>query len=145
MPEHTARSLPPRDAGRLVKLIWFLLVLAWVAFIVPRAGSGLLIGWPLNIAAFCLAILVIRRGRHLMGGLQIAAAVVISPLVYLLGLGLLILISAFSEVEVEHAPLPPREAPPREQPAAPPEAELQHVQWSADGTPTLYLSHALVE
>lgn len=128
MSEYNAHSRSPRDAGRLIGLIWLLLVLAWVAFIVPRAGSGLLIGWPLNIAAFCLAVVVIRRGHHLVGGIQVAAAVVVSPLVYLLGLGLLILISAFSDadVEVEHAP-PPREAPPREQPSSPPEAELQRV------------------
>lgn len=139
MSQCNVRSRPPRDAGRLVKLIWLLLVLAWVAFIVPRAGSGLLIGWPLNIAAFCLAIVVIRRGRHLMGGIQLAAALVISPLVYLLGLGLLILIGAFKDVEVE-----PPTLPPRERSAPPPDPALRHVWLPSDGTPTLVASRRLV-
>ncbi|WP_457808857.1 hypothetical protein [Kushneria sp. EE4] len=109
----------PRPAP--VTLVWVVLAVAWGAFLLPRAGSGLLVGWPLNLVAFCLAIVIMTRGRTVAGILAMAASVVVSPLVYLLGLLLLMLTTAFSDVEIDiqesgpvqehHAPPPRGEAP----------------------------------
>ncbi|MFC0267597.1 hypothetical protein [Kushneria aurantia] len=120
-----SQSIEGRGRRTPAKLVWLLLVLAWGAFMVPRVGTGVLLGWPLNLAAFCLAIVVIARGGRLVGGIQLALSVVVSPLVYLLGLLLLGLIGAFNtEVEVEfHALPPPRE----QQPAPPPATGLQRT------------------
>ncbi|GHC25609.1 hypothetical protein GCM10010082_18200 [Kushneria pakistanensis] len=113
-------SNAPRPAP--VALAWIVLGLAWGAFLLPWAGSGLLIGWPLNLVAFCLAIVIMVRGRTVAGLLALAASVVISPLVYLLGLLLLLITTAFSDVEIDiqesgpihehHAPPPRVEKPP---------------------------------
>ncbi|WP_456269175.1 hypothetical protein M1D97_02505 [Kushneria sp. AK178] len=98
-----------------VTLVWIVLVVAWGAFLLPRAGSGLLVGWPLNLVAFCLAIVIVARGRTVAGILALAASVVVSPLIYLLGLVLLMLTTAFSDVEIdiqESGPVPEHHAPP---------------------------------
>lgn len=103
----------PRTAP--VMLTWIVLGVAWGAFLLPQAGSGLLIGWPLNLVAFCLSIMIMTRGRTVAGILAMAASVVVSPLVYLLGLLLLMLTTAFSDVELdiqESGPVPDHHAPP---------------------------------
>ncbi|REC94826.1 hypothetical protein [Kushneria indalinina] len=114
---NTAKVMRPAP----VTLAWIVLVVAWGAFLLPRAGSGLLVGWPLNLVAFCLAIVIVARGRTVAGILALAASVIVSPLIYLLGLLLLMLTTAFSDVEIDiqesgpvrehHAPPPPVETP----------------------------------
>ncbi len=113
-----ARPAPVRAP---VALVWIVLGVAWGAFLLPWAGSGLLIGWPLNLVAFVLGIVIMVRGRTVAGLLALAASVVVSPLVYLLGLLLLLLTTAFSDIDIDiqesgpvheyHAP-PPRAEPP---------------------------------
>ncbi|MFC0338197.1 hypothetical protein SAMN05421848_2436 [Kushneria avicenniae] len=103
----------PRTAP--VMLTWIVLGVAWGAFLLPQAGSGLLIGWPLNLVAFCLSIVVMTRGRTVAGILAMAASVIVSPLIYLLGLLLLMLTTAFNDVEIdiqESGPVPEHRAPP---------------------------------
>lgn len=116
-------TVPPSKGSRPapVMLVWIVLALAWGAFLLPQAGSGLLIGWPLNLVAFCLAIVIMVRGRTVAGLLAAVASVVVSPLIYLLGLFLLLLTTAFHDVDIDiqesgpvreyHAPPPPVETP----------------------------------
>lgn len=118
-------SKGPRPAP--VTLVWIVLAIAWGAFLIPQAGSGLLIGWPLNLVAFCLAIVIMVRGRTVAGLLAAVASVVVSPLIYLLGLFLLLMTTAFHDVDIDiqesgpvheyHAPPPPVETPPVETPS----------------------------
>ena len=106
-------SKAPRAAP--VSLVWIVLGIAWGAFLLPQAGSGLLIGWPLNLIAFCLAIVTMVRGRTVAGIVAMAASVVVSPLIYLLGLLLLLLTTAFHDVDIdiqESGPVPEQHAPP---------------------------------
>ncbi|ART62760.1 hypothetical protein [Kushneria marisflavi] len=104
-----------------VALTWVVLGVAWGAFLLPQAGTGLLVGWPLNLVAFCLAIVILVRGRTVAGILAMVASVVVSPLIYLLGLLLLLLANAFSNVDIDiqesgpvyehHGPPAPVETP----------------------------------
>lgn len=77
-PSHPA----PNGAGRAA---WICLVIAWVCFLIPIPGSGLLIGWPLNLAAFILAIVGMAKHGALGGLFQLLASLIVSPLVYLFG------------------------------------------------------------
>ena len=103
-----------------VALTWGVLVVAWGAFLLPQAGTGLLVGWPLNLVAFCLAIVIMVRGRTVAGILAMVASVVVSPLIYLFGLLVLLLVTSFSDVDIdiqesgsvyEHHVPPPVETP----------------------------------
>lgn len=78
----TASNPAPNGAGRAA---WICLVIAWACFLIPIPGSGLFVGWPLNLAAFILAI--VGMGKHgALGGLfQLLASLIVSPLVYLFG------------------------------------------------------------
>jgi len=46
-----------------VKATWVVLLLAWLMFLLPLPGTGVLVGWPLNLVAFILAIVVMAKGR----------------------------------------------------------------------------------
>ena len=78
----TASPPAPNGAGRAA---WICLVIAWVCFLIPLPGSGLFVGWPLNLAAFILAIVGMAKHGALGGLFQLLASLIVSPLVYLFG------------------------------------------------------------
>lgn len=115
MSEIDTMSMSKASRPAPVTLVWIVLGVAWGAFLLPQAGSGLLIGWPLNLVAFCLAILIMVRGRTVAGIVAMVASVVVSPLIYLLGLLLLLLTTAFHDVDIdiqESGPVREYHAPP---------------------------------
>jgi hypothetical protein len=67
---------------------WILLFLTWLLYLIPIPGLGP-IGWVLNFAAFILAIVVLVKGRTVQGVLQLISAIIISPIVYLVGLAIM--------------------------------------------------------
>lgn len=71
-----------------VKATWVCLILAWVLFLVPLPGLGMFIGWPLNLVAFILAIVVMARGFTGKGLLPLIASLIVSPIVYFIGLAI---------------------------------------------------------
>jgi hypothetical protein len=73
---------PPVRAG------WVCLIVAWALFLIPIPGLGI-IGWALNLAAFIISIIVMVKGRVGAGVAQMVCALTVSPVVYLVGLGIL--------------------------------------------------------
>lgn len=61
---------------------------AWLLFLIPIPGAGLFVGWPLNLVAFVLAIVVMVRGKTLVGILALLATLILSPIVYFIGLAI---------------------------------------------------------
>jgi hypothetical protein len=78
----TASNSAPNGAGRAA---WICLVIAWLCFLIPIPGSGLFVGWPLNLAAFILAIVGMAKHGAPGGLFQLLASLIVSPLVYLFG------------------------------------------------------------
>lgn len=79
-------SNQPKSAP--IKASWICLVIAWVLFLVPVPGAGLFVGWPLNLVAFILAIVVMARGRTVPGLIPLISSLVVSPIVYFIGLAI---------------------------------------------------------
>jgi hypothetical protein len=73
---------PPVKAG------WICLIVAWVLFLIPIPGLGI-IGWALNLAAFIISIIVMVKGRVGAGVAQMVCALAVSPIMYFVGLGIL--------------------------------------------------------
>lgn len=73
---------PPVKAG------WTCLIIAWACFLIPVPGLGI-IGWALNVAAIVISIIVMVKGRVGIGVVQLVCALVVSPLLYFVGLGIL--------------------------------------------------------
>lgn len=76
------RQIPPVKAG------WSCLIAAWVLFLIPVPGLGM-IGWALNLAAFIISIIVMVKGRVGAGVAQMVCALALSPIIYVMGLGIL--------------------------------------------------------
>ena len=81
-PEFIEVQEPPVKAG------WMCLIVAWIFFLIPIPGVGI-IGWALNLAAFIIAIIVMVKGRVGAGVVLLVCAFVVSPLIYFVGLGIL--------------------------------------------------------
>lgn len=77
---------PPKSAP--IMATWICLLIAWVLFLVPVPGAGLFVGWPLNLVAFILAIVVMTRGRTVAGLIPLISSLVVSPIVYFIGLAI---------------------------------------------------------
>ena len=74
-------------AGRAA---WTCLIIAWVFFILPIPGFGI-IGWMLNLVAFILAIVAMAQSGAMAGLWQLLASLIISPIVYwVIGMGLMV-------------------------------------------------------
>ena len=82
-----ATVAPTRTAP--VKATWICLIIAWVLFLIPLPGAGLFVGWPLNLVAFILAIVVMARGKTAGGLIPLLASIIVSPIVYFVGLAVL--------------------------------------------------------
>lgn len=72
-----------------VKAAWICLIIAWLLFLIPLPGAGLFVGWPINLVAFILAIVVMARGYTSKGLIPLLASIVVSPIVYFVGVSLL--------------------------------------------------------
>jgi hypothetical protein len=72
----------PNTAG---KAAWICLGIAWLAFLLPFPGLGLL-GWSLNLVAFILAIVAMSKLGAMAGIFQLLSSLLISPFVYAIGL-----------------------------------------------------------
>ncbi len=79
---HFDAGMPPVKAG------WICLAVAWALFLIPVPGTGL-IGWALNVAAFIISIINMVKGRVGAGVAQLVCVLVVSPMVYFAGLGIL--------------------------------------------------------
>lgn len=77
----------PRSAP--VKATWVCLAIAWLTFLIPLPGIGLFIGWPLNLVAFILSIVVMSRGYTAKGLIPLVSSLVVSPIVYFIGVAIL--------------------------------------------------------
>jgi hypothetical protein len=73
---------PPVKAG------WICLIIAWVLFLIPIPGLGM-IGWAFNLAAFIISIIVMVKGRVGVSVAQMVCALTVSPMMYLVGLRIL--------------------------------------------------------
>jgi len=71
------------------KAAWICLAIAWVCFVVPIPGIGLVVGWPLNLVAFILAIVAMAKRGAMAGLFQLLASLIVSPVVYFIGLAVL--------------------------------------------------------
>ncbi|SOD53643.1 tRNA_anti-like [Pseudoxanthomonas wuyuanensis] len=83
---NTVTSQDSRTAP--VKATWICLAIAWLLFLIPIPGAGLFVGWPLNLVAFILAIVVMARGKTVGGLLPLLASIIVSPIVYFIGLAI---------------------------------------------------------
>lgn len=72
----------PNTAG---KAAWILLAIAWLCFLLPIPGSGVFIGWPVNLVAFILAIVAISKGGARNGLIPLLLSLIASPVVYFIG------------------------------------------------------------
>ena len=72
-----------------VKAGWIVLGIAWLLFLVPIPGLGVL-GWIINLAALVIAIVVIAKDEVAHGVGQLVCSIVVSPIIYLIGLVLFI-------------------------------------------------------
>lgn len=76
--ETTLSASKKTTSGRAA---WILLVIAWIAFLIPLPGLGV-VGWVLNFVAFILAIVALSQGGTKAGIWQLLAAIIVSPIVY---------------------------------------------------------------
>jgi len=65
-----------------VTATWILLGIAWVTFLIPFLGG--LVGWPLNLVAFILSIVVMSKGNTVGGLIPLLCSLIVSPLIYFL-------------------------------------------------------------
>lgn len=71
------------------KAAWICLAIAWACFVLPIPGIGLVVGWPLNLVAFILAIVAMAKRGASAGLWQLLASLVVSPIMYFIGLGIM--------------------------------------------------------
>jgi len=65
-----------------VKAAWIVLLLAWAMFLIPVPFSGVFIGWPLNLVAFVLSIVVMSKGNTKGGIILLLMTLIVSPFIY---------------------------------------------------------------
>ena len=71
-----------------IKATWLLLGVTWLLFFVPIVGLGI-VGWVVNFAAFIMSIVVMTRGAVPMGVTQLICTIIVSPIMYFVGLRIL--------------------------------------------------------
>jgi hypothetical protein len=68
---------------------WVLLGVTWLLFLIPFPGLGI-VGWMTNLVAFIVAIIVMTRDEVAHGAGQLVCSLVVSPIVYFIGLVLFV-------------------------------------------------------
>ncbi len=81
-------TTPVYEKPAPIKATWITLGIAWLLFLLPIPGAGLFVGWPLNLVAFILAIVVMSRGRTMAGLIPLISSLIVSPIVYFIGLAI---------------------------------------------------------
>jgi hypothetical protein len=66
--------------------MWICLLLAWLFFVLPLPFTVIL-AFPLDIAAFIMAIICVIRGRVIHGILGLVGSSLVSTLLYVIGIG----------------------------------------------------------
>lgn len=69
------------------KTTWILLGITWILCLIPFPGFGI-IGLTVNVAAFIVAIIVIVKGEIIHGVIQLCSAILLTPIIYALGLAI---------------------------------------------------------
>jgi len=95
-----------------VKTTWILLIVSWVLFLIPFCGSGV-VGWILNGIAFVRCTKIINEGNKVGGMVPLLASVILSPIMFIIGLLL------FSFLEPKKPVAPPQQEQQQIQPARP--------------------------
>lgn len=75
---------------------WLTLGITWLLFLIPFPGLGL-VGWVGNLVALVLSIVVISKGETAHGIGQLVCSLVVSPIVYFIGLALFVGVMAQME------------------------------------------------
>jgi len=65
-----------------VKAAWITLLIAWVMFLIPIPLTGIFIGWPLNLVAFILSIVMMSKGNTKSGVIILLLTLIVSPFIY---------------------------------------------------------------
>lgn len=68
---------------------WITLGITWLLFLIPFPGLGIL-GWVGNLVALVLSIVVLAKGETAHGVGQMVCSLVVSPIVYFIGLVLFV-------------------------------------------------------
>ncbi|MCL2873006.1 MAG: hypothetical protein FWF41_08555 [Betaproteobacteria bacterium] len=68
-----------------VTAMWIVMVLAWIFLLVPFPLTGILIGWPLDLAAIVLAIICLTRDRVTQGVIGLIGTLVVSTFLFFVG------------------------------------------------------------
>jgi hypothetical protein len=68
---------------------WITLGITWLLFLIPFPGLGIL-GWVGNLVALVLSIVVLAKGETAHGVGQLVCSLVVSPIVYFIGLVLFV-------------------------------------------------------
>ncbi|BCT93518.1 hypothetical protein LYSHEL_25420 [Lysobacter helvus] len=79
-----AIAVPASNAS--AKAAWVCLAIAWVCFLLPIPGTGMFVGWPLNLVAFILAIVAMSKRGAMAGIFPMLASLLVSPAIYFIGL-----------------------------------------------------------
>ena len=67
-----------------VKAMFICLIAAWVLFLIPVTGLGV-IGWVLTLAAFIISIICMSKSETAKGVAGLILSLVASPVVYAIG------------------------------------------------------------
>ena len=68
---------------------WITLGITWLLFLIPFPGLGI-VGWVGNLVALVLSIVVLAKGETAHGVGQLVCSLVVSPIVYFIGLVLFV-------------------------------------------------------
>jgi len=75
---NTTAAAPSRGP---IMATWILLILTWILFTAFPIVSGF-VGWPLNLVAFILSIVVMAKGNTVTGIILLLCSIIVSALVY---------------------------------------------------------------
>lgn len=67
-----------------------ILILGWIAFLIPIPGVSSFVGWPLSVAATILAIISIAKSGVKNGLGALLCSLIFSPIIYFVGLGIML-------------------------------------------------------
>ncbi len=76
-----------------VKALWICMIIAWILFLLPIPGAGMLAA-PVNLAAFVLAIVCIVKGNIGQGIIGLIGTTIGAGITYWLGWLLLLALAA---------------------------------------------------
>lgn len=87
-PDITPDTNASNQTNSAGKAAWICLIIAWVAFLIPLPGTGIFLGLPLNFVALILGIVAMSKLGAKAGLPQLLCSLLVSPVIYLIGLSL---------------------------------------------------------